>query len=681
MKKFLTAALASASILVVSPVSEAVANTSTKVTICHRTHSVTNPYVRITVSQNSLGSGNGKHGGASHDQYSSVLFPSGKPVPNVFNPAVTYSPASEKKWGDIIPYVDVSGTPLTNSAATVAGLNYSGLGIAIYNGTSVYAGLCKNMTPRELYDSEVAAGKSPADVLADMDETEADEWVSAKTNCGGTFVGCSPSTIGSPGSASTSKVTICHRTHSVTNPYVRITVSQNSLGSGNGKHGGASHDQYSSVLFPSGKPVPNVFNPAVTYSPASEKKWGDIIPLVDVNGSPLTNSAATVAGLNYSGIGMSIYNGTGVHAGLCKRMSARELYDSEVSAGKAPVDVLADMEETEADEWASVRTSCGGTFVGCSPSVIGVPAPSVPNYRKLKGMLWLDVNRNGLFNFGERIVANYPVLIQPAPGNSTASTFTAVTGPDGSYELMGIPAGRWIVRPAALPNSNYEYVFDSDSGLSQVDWSVVIVMPTLGEATASFGAAMTNRAISLRVVDTLGSAPSTQTVRGTVWIDANRDGVRGSTERVIVNHLVEIVPGAGNPSTLSFTATTDATGYYELFGLPAGTWIVRAAGLSRLNYDRVYDSDSGTSQVDWMAEIMVPVGGEGFANFGAALNAASIAAGITDDIGAVPAEVTSALAPSLPATGSGTVRTISLLALSVLLAGLAMLRRGRHAGA
>ena len=486
--------------------------------------------------------------------------------------------------------------------------------------------------------------------------------------------------VSGAGAVPTTKVTICHRTHSVTNPYVRITVSQNSLGNGSGKHGGASHDQYSSILFPSGKPVPNVFNPAVTYSPAPEKKWGDIIPFVDVNGSPLTNSAAAVAGLNYSGLGISIYNGTGVHAGLCKRMTAREYYDAEIAAGQAPADVLADMQETEADEWSAALSDCGGTFVGCSPSVIGVPTPPVPTYRKVKGMLWLDANRNGLFNTGERIMANYPVLIQPAPGNSSASTFTVVTGADGTYELTGIPAGRWIVRPAALPNFNYEYVFDSDSGVVQVDWSVVIVMPTLGEVTASFGAAMTNRAISMRVVDTLGSAPSTQTVRGTVWIDANRDGVRGSSERVIVNHLVEIVPGAGNSSTLSYTATTDSTGYYELSGLPAGTWIVRASALSRLNYDRVYDSDSGTGQADWMAEIMVPVGGEGFANFGAALNAASVAAGMIDELGSVPAEVTSALSPSLPATGSGTAATLSILATGLVLAGGALVRRKRPAG-
>ncbi|MEY2768323.1 MAG: hypothetical protein RI912_1986, partial [Actinomycetota bacterium] len=50
---------------------------SDKVEICHRTHSVTNPYVRITVAQRSVGNGNGKHGGNSHDQYSTVLFPSG----------------------------------------------------------------------------------------------------------------------------------------------------------------------------------------------------------------------------------------------------------------------------------------------------------------------------------------------------------------------------------------------------------------------------------------------------------------------------------------------------------------------------------------------------------------------------------------------------------------------------
>ena len=115
------------------------AGNSNNVTICHRTHSVTNPYVRITVDQRSVGNANSKHGGGAHDVWATTVY-SSKPNPNVFDPSKTY-PANDKKWGDIIAFLDVSGNQLTGTAANVAGLNNTGIGAQIFNGTGAYAGL------------------------------------------------------------------------------------------------------------------------------------------------------------------------------------------------------------------------------------------------------------------------------------------------------------------------------------------------------------------------------------------------------------------------------------------------------------------------------------------------------------------------------------------------------------
>ena len=113
---------------------------SDKVTICHRTHATTNPYVRITVAQRSVGNGNSKHGGGAHDVWATSLYGS-KPNPNVYDSTKTY-PANDKKWGDIIAFTDVSGNALTGNALQVAGLNNTGLGASIFNGTNGQAGKC-----------------------------------------------------------------------------------------------------------------------------------------------------------------------------------------------------------------------------------------------------------------------------------------------------------------------------------------------------------------------------------------------------------------------------------------------------------------------------------------------------------------------------------------------------------
>ncbi len=93
---------------------------------------------------------------------------------------------------------------------------------------------------------------------------------------------------GQPGNAD--NVTICHRTNSVTNPYVVITVDPDAvdgnLGNDNGKG-----DHY----LEHGGPV---FDPTAEYPPPmSDDDWGDIIPPIQ----------GVHDGLNWTAEGMAIY--------------------------------------------------------------------------------------------------------------------------------------------------------------------------------------------------------------------------------------------------------------------------------------------------------------------------------------------------------------------------------------
>ena len=324
------------------------------------------------------------------------------------------------------------------------------------------------------------------------------------------------------------KVVICHRTHSVTNPYVRITVAQRSVGNGNGKHGGNSHDQYSTVLFPSGKPNPNVFNPAVTYSPAPEKKWGDIIAFTDVSGNALTGNAALVAGLNNTGIGAQIFQRIGSYANLCKSMTPRDYYEVEViEGGQSPSSVLTEMDEFDADEFSTALTACNGTFATCNAGTLGSPTAAAPtttatpattttvagsstanttaSTRKLTGKIWIDSNRDGKKDSSEKILANHTVTVKAGAGNTSAQTFTVKTDSAGNYEVADLPAGNWVVTAAAVSDSNYEKVFDSDSGTTSSDWVVAASVPSTGTATADFATALSAAAVAAGATDSLGA--------------------------------------------------------------------------------------------------------------------------------------------------------------------------------
>jgi LPXTG-motif cell wall-anchored protein len=137
-------------------------------------------------------------------------------------------------------------------------------------------------------------------------------------------------------SAASAKITICHRTHSTTNPYRRITVSQNAVT--NSRHGG--HDG-------------PVFDPTYDYPP-NQKIWGDIIPGGDADGLPYNGSNAIAE--NWT------VEGKAAFAAHCAPMSAKGFYDVELAAGVPPVDIIADLNSQAANEDAALLAALGGTF-------------------------------------------------------------------------------------------------------------------------------------------------------------------------------------------------------------------------------------------------------------------------------------------------------------------------------
>lgn len=314
--------------------------------------------------------------------------------------------------------------------------------------------------------------------------------------------------------AATKKVTICHRTHSVTNPYVRITVAEDSIGTGN-KHGGVKHNQWSKKLF-TVIPDPNVFNSAITYTPAPEKMWGDIIPNKYVDGSTFSGPGA---GTNYKGIGIDIYNGTGGKEGQCKVMNARDLYEVEKSNGTPTKDILDDLEESkESDEFKSALDACGGSFTNCTdPSKLGTmsitpetsttvdpAATTVPTTTtvvssgngSLQVHTWIDANRNGKKASNEGNLEGQTVTIEGPNGE----TLTALTDASGIATFTNLVPGTWKVK-SVLSKAGYSKVYDSDGS---VNWATTLKVVAGKTAKASFAAAKGSAKVTLPTTGTDG---------------------------------------------------------------------------------------------------------------------------------------------------------------------------------
>ena len=154
------------------------------------------------------------------------------------------------------------------------------------------------------------------------------------------------------------------------------------------------------------------------------------------------------------------------------------------------------------------------TVAGATTTTVkgATTATTVAATRKLKGKLWIDTNRDGKKDTAEKVLANYTVTVKAGPGNSSTQTYTVTTDSAGNYEVDNIPAGNWIVTPAALPSANYEKVFDTDSNTTSADWVVTASVPATGEATADFATALSAAALASGATDTLGAvavAPTT----------------------------------------------------------------------------------------------------------------------------------------------------------------------------
>lgn len=122
-------------LLAVHPASS-VAAPQPKVTLCHRTNSDTNPYVRITVDANAvIKEGHGDHTGP------------------VWSPGLK---AQQIKWGDIIP-------PFAYNGGTYAGMNWTDAGRAIFSaGCAVPQAQTSTPPPTQTATSSAADTVTPA---------------------------------------------------------------------------------------------------------------------------------------------------------------------------------------------------------------------------------------------------------------------------------------------------------------------------------------------------------------------------------------------------------------------------------------------------------------------------------------------------------------------------------------
>jgi hypothetical protein len=466
-----------------------------KVTICHRTHSETNPYVRITVDYNSV---NKKSGHQGHDE----IF-AGE---HVFKAGI-YTRAKDKDWGDIIP-ADPSGLNRWKP------LNWTALGADIYNGK--VAG-CPAFDAVKYYNALREAGVPEKKIKQEIGEIEAEQAEAVPTTKKTAVAEMKyTGTNKNVAEADNDKVTICHRTNSVTNPYVRITVAASSVYKNAGHYG---HDE----IYDGN----HVFNSAVDY-PNNKKDWGDIIP-ADPTGKNRW------AALNMTPLGKKIYDGT---IEGCAEKTVQTVYNELREEGKSKKEIIAELEKIK-DIETDPKDVDELTYTGADPKTeksepkepVAPAAVKIPD-QSLSGIVWLDLNKDGLKDADEPFMKNiklYVVQVSSIPVPVTPANILV----NATVRRAEVPT----VKPAAVvsvqTDENGFYIFPS---LGAGDWTVTTTVPddlyvTYDSYASSDGEITTTVPVASHAF---------------TWV-----GLVGITEKVSLAKLTEIL--SQNPTALPIT--------------------------------------------------------------------------------------------------------------------------------
>ncbi|MCF8553576.1 MAG: LPXTG cell wall anchor domain-containing protein [Candidatus Nanopelagicales bacterium] len=344
-------------------------------------------------------------------------------------------------------------------------------------------------------------------------------YIQILTNNGGegpfTINGVTPSTpapapASAPAAATPSgleKVTICHRTHATTNPYRLITVSTSSIvGADSSVNGHGEHNSKKTRLSRNNGAGDGIFNPP--YAKPSLKYWGDIIPPFTArNGGvfpglnwkwgPVTYSdsifdKAEFRAISASGGTAKAYENAALLAcqGAAADMTVKQFFDLERKNDQRRPDIVSELEQEEKDELTPL---IGGPEEE--------PENNIPD-QSLAGIVWLDLNRNGIQEDNEPDMPNIAVTVSqtdPSLARGVTPNFTGSSIGRGAAAAARWPSGEFStsLRSAktyqVTTDANGAYLFKS---IGAGDWTVVGVVP------AGLGVTYDSSGISDARVDT-----------------------------------------------------------------------------------------------------------------------------------------------------------------------------------
>ncbi|GLZ42916.1 SdrD B-like domain-containing protein [Actinokineospora sp. NBRC 105648] len=244
----------------------------------------------------------------------------------------------------------------------------------------------------------------------------------------------------------------------------------------------------------------------------------------------------------------------------------------------------------------------------------------VPTVGTVSGRVFADRNNNGAFETGngDTGIQNVTVTLVGTTAAGAAVNLTTTSAANGTYSFAGIAAGVYTItetQPTAF-----------DDGIDTPGTNAIILVNDRFTVTLPSGASSVNNNFAEQ---------NTSSLSGSVYIDANNNGVRNVGELGIALATVALTGTDTAGNAVSLTTTTALDGSYTFGALRPGTYAVaetQPAGFSD-GADAVGSAGGTLTPPDSITAIALPVrtNATGY-TFGEFVGA-SLAGTVVDDAG------------------------------------------------
>ncbi len=302
--------------------------------------------------------------------------------------------------------------------------------------------------------------------------------------------------------------------------------------------------------------------------------------LTVVNQGPSDVTAATVsdtapAGVSFgawtctvtnAGSGGSVTTACGAASGSGNLATSVTMKTGAVITYTIPATVSSNASGTLAN--SATVTAPGGTIDANAGNNTATDTDTV--FGRIGNYVWYDANHDGIQDPAERGIAGLTVQLRDSGGVNVLQT--AITDGAGFYQFSGVVDGTYVVH--FVPPSGYGF-----SPANQGSGALATRFDSNADPN-TFNAVVTLSGAADLTVDAGLYIPNVNPARigDFVWYDTNHDGVQDGGEPGLGGVTVSLYADAnsdGTPDGAALAATlSDATGFYEFAGLPAGNYVL-----------------------------------------------------------------------------------------------------------